>query len=543
MTSVTSAPTPMSAVDAPATDRLRSAKRMGDETVVVSATAVVSLLNYAYTLLLLWLLPTREFAEAGSISALLLICGTVSGAALPWVLAQEVLRSKSDLARRRLAISFCLFATLLQGVAAGLATCLIVAHYASGWVLVAAFCSVVLIFLDATASGFFQGLQRFRLIAMLKVAEVMVKLGTGTALIALGAGASGAIAGFALGAGVVAGVGMAYMARDVTWSWSAMAGRHLWASTQGLMAIQAGVAVLASMDVVIGSLVLGTQPALATYQAANILGRVPVFIGSAISIVIFARMVAGQGHPRTVIQQSIRLYVAVSVPIAAITATLPAPLVGMLFPARYGDVASILPWSALAGLAMGAVNLTTTYFQATGIFRRTTSILAFGVALCAALEVFGLRLHGIIGLAVAVVIGGGIVAFTLLRQVTRTWPGALRTLWRPCLTVVVGCLPLVVLRHHTAVWCLWALGCATVLLPAKPVADLLEPREMPDRPSPGFSTSGTRIPADPEPEADRCAPTRSIGGWPTHSTSPWCARGTAVRKPGWKTASATCTRG
>ncbi len=141
---------------------------------------MVSLLNYAYTLLLLWLLPTREFAEAGSISALLLICGTVSGAALPWVLAQEVLRSKSDLARRRLAISFCLFATLLQGVAAGLATCLIVAHYASGWVLVAAFCSVVLIFLDATASGFFQGLQRFRLIAMLKVAEVMVKLGTGS---------------------------------------------------------------------------------------------------------------------------------------------------------------------------------------------------------------------------------------------------------------------------------------------------------------------------------------------------------------------------
>ena len=32
---------------------------------------------------------------------------------------------------------------------------------------------------------------------------------------------------------------------------------QLWASTQGLMAIQAGVAILASMDVVIGSLILG----------------------------------------------------------------------------------------------------------------------------------------------------------------------------------------------------------------------------------------------------------------------------------------------
>ena len=381
-------------------------------------------------------------------SALLLICGTISGAALPWVLAQEVLRSKSDPARRRLAVSFCLFATVLQGAAAGLATCLIVSHYAGGWVVMAAFCSVFLIFLAATACGFFQGLQRFRLIAMLKMAEVMVKLGAGVALIALGAGASGAVAAFALGSGVVAGVGLAYMARDITWSWSALAGRHLWAPTQGLMAIQAGVAVLASMDVVIGSLVLGTQPALATYQAANIFGRVPVFIGAALSIVVFPRMIAAvTADRRPSSERALRLYVAICVPLAVVTATLPAPLVGALFPARYGDVAAILPWSAAAGLVMGVVNLTTTYFQASGIFRRTTSILAFGVALCAALDVFGLKLHGIIGLAAAVTIGGGVVAVALLADVARTWPGALRGLWRPCLGVLVGCLPLVPLRQ------------------------------------------------------------------------------------------------
>ena len=243
MTSVINAP-PDSAAPSPTgfeppKDR---AKRMGDEAVVVAATGVVSLLNYGYTLILLWLLPTREFAEVGSISALLLICGTISGAALPWVLAQEVLRSRDDQVRRRIAVTFCLFATVLQGAAAGLVTCLIAIHYASGPVLVAAFCSVFLIFMAATVAGYFQGLQRFRLIAMLKVAEVVVKVGAGVALIALGAGASGAVAGFALGAGVVAGVGLAYMAPSITWSWSAMAGRTLWASTQGLMAIQAGVA-------------------------------------------------------------------------------------------------------------------------------------------------------------------------------------------------------------------------------------------------------------------------------------------------------------
>ena len=301
---------------------------------VVSATGIVSLLNYAYTLILLWLLPTREFAEVGSISALLLICGTISGAGLPWVLAQEVLRSRDDKLRRRIAVTFCLVATVVQGAAAGLATCLIAVHYSSGPVLAAAFCSVVLIFVAATAAGYFQGLHRFRLIASLKVGEVVVKVGAGVGLVALGAGAGGAIAGFALGAAVVAGVGLVMMAPDVRVTWDALAGRRLWAPTQGLMAIQGGVAVLASMDVVIASLILGAQPALATYQAANILGRVPVFVGAALSIVVFPKMIVGDGHPRMLIRDSLTLYVRLCVPITLVAATLPASVVGMLFPAR-----------------------------------------------------------------------------------------------------------------------------------------------------------------------------------------------------------------
>ena len=459
MTTVTEAPTGSVLGVAGSVDPT-CRRRIGDEAVVVSATGVVTLLNYAYTLILLWMLPTREFAEASSISALLLICGTISGAALPWVLAQEVLRSGRDRARRRLAVSFCLFATVLQAGGAGAATCLIVMNYARGWVLPAAFAAVFMIFMGATASGFFQGQQRFRLIAVLKVSEVIVKIGVGVALISLGAGASGAIAGFALGAAVVVAVGVAAMVRDIEWSWSALAGRHLWASTQGLLAIQAGVAVLASMDVVIGSLVLGTSPALATYQAANIFGRIPVFIGSALSIVVFPRMIAARRHPRTVVRESVVLYATLCVPVALVIATMPTFLVGLLFPARYGDVAAILPWSALAGLTMGVVNLTTTYFQAAGIFRRTTSLLTFGVALCAGLEVFGLRLDSVIGLAVAAALGGAVVGTVLLWEIARAWPGALRGTLRPCLLVTAGCLPLVVLRHHVVAWCLWALACA-----------------------------------------------------------------------------------
>jgi glycosyltransferase involved in cell wall biosynthesis/O-antigen/teichoic acid export membrane protein len=441
----------------------RESSRVGDEAYVVSAAGVVSLLNYAYTLVLLWLLPAREFAEVGSISALLLICGTIAGAALPWVLAQEVLRSGRDRQRRRYAVSFCLFATVLQGVAAGLASCLIIIRYTgSNAVLAAAFSSVFLIFMAATATGYFQGKQAFRLIVLLRVAEVVVKIGAGIGLIALGAGASGAVAGFALGAGVVAGAGLAYMVSDISWSWSALAGRHLWGSTRGLMAIQAGVAVLASMDVVIGSLILGAQPALATYLAANVLGRVPVFIGAALSIVIFPRMIAGGDHPSVVIRKSVALYVKVCVPITLITATLPQSVMSTVFPTRYGDVGAILPWSALAGLGMGVVNLTTTYFQAVGLFRRTTVLLALGVAFCAALDVTGLQGFGIMGLAVSVAIGGAVVAARLMREISRTWPGSLRGLLGSSVLVAVACLPMWLLRNHLVLWLLWAIGCGVV---------------------------------------------------------------------------------
>jgi glycosyltransferase involved in cell wall biosynthesis/O-antigen/teichoic acid export membrane protein len=436
--------------------------RVGDEAVVLGATGVVSLLNYAYTIVLLFMLPAREFAQFGSISALLLVCGTIAGAALPWVLAQEVLRSGQDRPRRRTAVTFCLTATMVQGVAAGLVTCLVAYHYASNSLLAAAFCSVFLIFVGATAAGFFQGQQRFRYLAVLRVSEVVVKLGSGVALVALGAGASGAVAGFALGASVVAGFGLAYMVRDIRWSWSALAGRSLWASTQGLLAIQAGVAVLASMDVIIGSLILGAQPALATYQAANILGRVPVFFGAAISVVIFPRMIAGRSHPSVVIRESVSLYLRVCIPITLITATLPSVAVGRLFPARYGDIGAILPWSALAGLAMGVVNLTTTYFQASAIFRRTTKLLALGVAVCAVIDVSGLESRGIVGLAMAVTVGGTLVAAALLRQIHRTWTGSLRTVGRSGAVVGLACLPLVLLRQHVVAWTVWALGCVVI---------------------------------------------------------------------------------
>src|SRR6202030_144525 len=53
------------------------AAKAGEAKIIASAGAV-SIVNYGYTLALIWMLPAGQYAIVGSASALLLICGTVS---------------------------------------------------------------------------------------------------------------------------------------------------------------------------------------------------------------------------------------------------------------------------------------------------------------------------------------------------------------------------------------------------------------------------------------------------------------------------------
>jgi glycosyltransferase involved in cell wall biosynthesis/O-antigen/teichoic acid export membrane protein len=444
----------------PGAERAAGADRSADvagadqnaEAIVVVTTGVIAGLNYLYTVIMVWLLQPTQYAVVGSISALLLIWGTVASASVPWVLAREVVLSEHDPLRRRRAVCFAVTGTLAQSVAAGAATCLIAAHYAAPPALVAAFGSVVTIFAASTAAGYLQGRQRFRLLAVLRTAEVVVKIGTGVALVLLGEGAGGAVSGFAFGAAVVVAVGAARMAPDIRWARSAVLDRALWSATASLFSIQAGVAVLATLDVVLGSLVLGASRHLATYQAANILGRVPLFVGTAVSMVVFPRLVGVLADRNGETRDSLRLYLRICVPLTAVTVTAPHAFVEHLFPASYGDVSAVLPWAAVAGFLLGLVNLTTTYFQAAGLVRRTTMTLVIGIVFGVALDYVGLRAGGDRGLAQAVAVVAALVSVSLLRDTGRRWPGSLRSLGRTLLGASALSVPLFVAKSDLAAW-------------------------------------------------------------------------------------------
>ena len=156
--------------------------------VVVGATATVSLVNYAFSLILLWILPARDYAVVASVTALLLVFGTVAGASAPWVLAREVAVSAQDPQRRMRAIAFAGLVALGQALTAALVSSLIVARYADWRTTVTASAAVALIFFSTAAAGYLQGTERFTLLYLLRVSEVVVKVAVGFSLVRAGTG-------------------------------------------------------------------------------------------------------------------------------------------------------------------------------------------------------------------------------------------------------------------------------------------------------------------------------------------------------------------
>ena len=303
--------------------------------VVVGATATVSLVNYAFSLILLWILPARDYAVVASVTALLLVFGTVAGASAPWVLAREVAVSAQDPQRRMRAIAFAGLVALGQALTAALVSSLIVARYADWRTTVTASAAVALIFFSTAAAGYLQGTERFTLLYLLRVSEVVVKVAVGFSLVRAGTGPWGAVSGFGFGALLVLVGGVYCMRTDLRCAWKArreawMRGvvrdRELWKASTGIIGIQAGTAVIAGLDSVIASIMLAGRPELATYQVVQILGRIPFFIASAFAVIVFPRMARLRAARGMTVNSSLHVFVRVCGAAAIVVGTAPLPI-------------------------------------------------------------------------------------------------------------------------------------------------------------------------------------------------------------------------
>jgi O-antigen/teichoic acid export membrane protein len=420
---------------------------------VTAAFLVVGVLNYLYALVLTHLLNVTQYATFAAGQGLLLWATTVATVSVPWVLAQALARSSSD-AERFAATRFTMLASAASGLLAGGVVWVIAVQFASTPSALALAVSAFIIFLGTTTTGWFQGHERMRALSALYVGENVLKNAAGLLLVTVaGLGDTGALAGFGIG-GLLLLVWWPRVPRHSTRPWrAALASRDLWHRALGIAAVQGLVSLFAAIDVVFVAALPESRALAASYQVSAALSRAPLFVAGAVSTAFFPALARSTGGG-ALAARAVRMYAMVALPLATILATTPAPVLTAVFPAQYGAMATLLKFTAVAGLAVGGINMLATFFQAVSDYSCAWWLLA-GLACYVAALLTGWAAGGITGLAVGSVLGAtvalGMLGYRFHRRLGR---GLLARV--PVAVPVLTAVVLIVLRRYPVLWLLAA---------------------------------------------------------------------------------------
>lgn len=362
-------------------DTVRAAVRR-DAFVVVAGNVVTGVSNYGFTLAVLWLLPPRGFSEVASVTALLLVAGTAAQAGIPWLVAREVVRRPFGDARRRQAVSFAMTVALGAALIVDWAVYGLSVGYASPGVQLETSFTIVGVFLAQVGAGYLQGSGRFGAYATLMAGEAMARLAVGAGLAGLGAGPTGAMLGATVGAGAAGAAGIWIVRRELVRP--ARVERELWHQLVGLSAVQVGVAVVSTLDVLVASVLHGVSRPLAGYQAMLVFTRVPVFISGALSTVAYPRLAGGGHHDGgLVVRDLAKVLLITTAALVAVSSTVPQGMLAAVLPGPYLHESQLLLPLAIAGAACGQLNFSSTLLQARGAFMVASLAFVVGVPLAA----------------------------------------------------------------------------------------------------------------------------------------------------------------
>ena len=431
-----------------ATRREESVAAQGARWISVAMVSV-GLLNYGYALLLTHLLDVTAYSRLAAGQGLILWASTVAAASVPWVLAQALARARSD-AERNSATRFAKLASAGTGVIAAAVVGVITTRFAGSATAFAVALSTFIIFLGTTTIGWLQGHERMRALSILSVVENLVKNAAGVFFVVVaGLGDTGALAAFGIG-GIVILVWWPRTPRGTSRPWvEALADRDLWRRAFRIAWGQGMVSLFLAIDVVLVALLPGDHALAASYQASAALARVPLYVAAAVATAFFPSL-SRRATGGMIAARAVRMYAAVAVPVAVVLATIPAPILALVLPAQYGAVATLLRYTAIAGLAAGGISLVTAFFQAADDYSCLWWLGAGLVGYTGAL-LAGWRVGGITGLAVggafSAVAALALVAYRLVHCQGR---GVLASV--PLAEPLVAAGVLVVLRPYLLLW-------------------------------------------------------------------------------------------
>lgn len=439
----------MNGVELAPTRRLVVRPRLSRASWILTGSVAAGGLNYMYALAMTALLAPSEYSTFAGGQAIMLITGTVANTSVPWLLAREISLARERSTVRKV-VWFAVMLNFAVGIGASALTVGIAAGFADpatlGWLGAA----TLGFFIASTGMGWALGRERLGLLAGLIVAEVAIKAALGLTLVGAGTGPAGAFAA-TLGGALAITVYMLFPMRGDLRPRLALGSRYLWRSAAGMGGVQAAVTLLSVIDVLFVSLRFGGTRTAAGYQVAATLTRAPLFLALAFATAAFPRLARRPGNPG-VLSAHTQHVLGVLVPLLAVIATLPGPVLTALLPHGYQSAVRFLPLTAALSTAYGLVVLQTTVFRADGRTRECLSILAGACAVSIAGMAVGATVGGVYWLAVGALIGAITAVVALAVQTERLWRGAQRPELRPLLLWPAVCAVLIVTRPVPWLW-------------------------------------------------------------------------------------------
>ncbi|MGI8910326.1 MAG: oligosaccharide flippase family protein [Rubrobacteraceae bacterium] len=354
--------------------------------VMLASFGGTSVLNYAFGLIMGWLLLPGDFGWLAFAQTILLFTGLVLQSGFSWSLARAV--ANAERSRRDALVRGALVANLALAAVVGAA---VVTLFALGplrpgletWTVSAIVAlSLPFIAFAATARGCAQGSERFDLVATLQVTEISCKVLSGTALVLLGFGVTGAVAGFLIGAVFAAALGLYHLVRrlgmrlrDVSGGDTELPALRIAGPMFGALL---GLSLLLNLDLVSLKLLSDERALTGYYQAGLVLANAPYYlVMSALVPVLFVQLARLESVPATrkALGETLGLTVALVLPLEFVLMIVPEQALVALFPDSYAPGAPALRLLAVGNALLILTAVFSAAFQAVGRAKVSALIL------------------------------------------------------------------------------------------------------------------------------------------------------------------------
>ncbi|ABE53088.1 flippase [Methanococcoides burtonii] len=379
--------------------------------VMFAAFFIGAFLNYAFNVVMGWMLTPAQFGMLGVSASFLLILSLFVTSAFP-LTTTKFISGKHDRSTKHRVFKSALIANI--GIAVLLSVLFYISYTTNIIDLGASYNLLVIGILLATILtamaviyfSILQGTFRFKSFAFIGIITIFAKLISGVILVKMGFGALGAVLSFPIS--VFIGLSLAILlTRDFTfWKTKGWADTNVYFFALPMFFGTLGTTLLMNIDI-IGVKFL-TDVALSDalsgyYRAALILAQLPIFMVGALMSVLFPYISKHTENDRYA-SKSIKYGALFILPLALVIAAVPDAFILLMFPPEY--IASA-PALAIVAIGMGFLVMTmvfTNIFQARNVPRIPAIVLPLAVIIEIILLILLVPSYGIVGAAASTTI-------------------------------------------------------------------------------------------------------------------------------------------